>query len=60
MSSIYHLHMEAEIVTVRVHLDMLCAQFLASSPTVPLSPLLPLTLVPGQGRNFLQNVGGGA
>ena len=30
MSSIDHLHVEAEILTVREHLNMLCSQFLAS------------------------------
>ena len=30
MSSVDHLHMEAEILTVREHLDMLCSQALAS------------------------------
>ena len=31
MSSIDHLHMEAEVMTVAEHLDMLCTQYLATS-----------------------------
>ena len=31
MTSIDHLHMEAELMTVREHLDMLCSQYLATS-----------------------------
>ena len=35
MSSIDHLHMEAELMTVREHLDMLSSQYLATSQSTP-------------------------
>ena len=42
MASIDHLHMEAEILTVREHLEMLCCQFLATclQPSHPSYPII--------------------
>ena len=42
MASVDHLHMEAGVLTVREHLDMLCAQYLASSlqPNHPSYPVV--------------------
>jgi len=55
MSSIDHLHMEAEILTVEEHLDMLCTQFLASS-LQPGHPSFPIVTADSSPRNMKQTL----
>ena len=56
MASADHLHMEAEIMTVREHLDMLCAQFLASclQPNHPSFPVVTADSGPRNKKQTLQ------
>ena len=55
MASVDHLHMEAEIMTVREHLDMLCAQFLASC-LQPNHPSFPVVTADSGPRNMKQTL----
>ena len=56
MSSIDHLHMEAEIMMVGEHLKMLCAQFLATclQPQHPSFPIVTADSGPRNMKNTLQ------
>ena len=56
MASVDHLHMEAEIMTVREHLAMLCAQFLVSclQPNHPSFPIVTADSGPRNKKQTLQ------
>ena len=56
MASVDHLHMEAEVLTVEEHLDMLCAQYLASclQPNHPSFPIVTEDSGPRNMKNTLQ------
>ena len=55
MASVDHLHMEAEIMTVREHLAMLCAQFLVSC-LQPNHPSFPVVTADSGPRNKKQTL----
>ena len=55
MSSIDHQHMEAEIMMVEEHLDMICTQFLVLS-LQPNHPSVPIVTADSGPRNMKQNL----